>query len=221
LATAGKGIDWLEYVWNNYVMEMDRSRQRQAIYQPLVDWAEGTYERLTSLEWWKETGRQSLHLIDPRNWYVDAWFSWRGGLVAMVICLVVVGLYRMLRYVVHRLRGWVARRRRRTARAARIRVEFYHRFQLLLRRRGMRRAAGQTQREFARAVGRRFAAEPGGGELTRLPERITDAFYQVRFGGHPLDKTHRQTVEQALSRLEEALDRRRRAWQRGKETAAP
>jgi len=221
LAAAGAGIDWLQYVWNNYVMEMDRSRQRQAIYQPLVDWVKGTYDRVTSLDWWKETLRQILHFFDPRQWNVDRWFSWRGGLIGMGICLVLVGFYRAARYLVRRLGCWIAARRRRAGGAARTDVDFYRRFQVILGRRGMRRAAWQTQREFARTVGRRLAEEPGIDELTPLPERIADAFYQVRFGGRPLDKTYRLAVEHAIRRLEEALGRHKFSRRRAKEAAVP
>ncbi|MBN1591521.1 MAG: DUF3488 domain-containing protein [Pirellulales bacterium] len=220
LATAGKSIDWFQYVWNNYVMEMDRFRQRQAVYRPLANWARETYIRMTSLEWWKETGRQILEFLDPRHWNLDAWFSWRGGLIGMGICFVLVGVLRVARWLIRRWRHWIAARRRRATAAARTDVEFYRRFQLLLGRRGMRRTAGQTQREFARSVGGRIAAEPGSDELVRLPERIAEAFYAVRFGGHPLDKTGRETVEQALSRLEEVLGSRKSFSRRAKETVA-
>ena len=58
-----------------------------------------------------------------------------------------------------------AGRTRRTAAAGRrIEVEFYRRFETLLARHGLVRAAGQTQREFAAAAGLRVAAiarEPG------------------------------------------------------------
>jgi len=220
LAAAGKGVDWLQYLWNNYVMEMDRSRQHQAIYQPLVDWVKGAYERITSLDWWKQAFRQVLGILNPRNWNLDAWFSWRGGLVAMGICLILVGLYRIVAHLVRRLRRWLDNRRRQTARAARTRVEFYQRFQGLLRRRALRRPDGQTHREFARSLVRSLAAESDAASLIPLAEAVTDAFYQVRFGGHPLDKTHRQAVEQALSRLEAVLDPRRHARPREKETTA-
>jgi len=220
LATVGKGIDWLEYLWNNYIMEMDRSRQRQAVYRPLVDWAKGAYERLTSRQWWKETSRQVLQVVNPANWRIEKWFSWRGGLVAMGVCFVLVVVYRAARYVVRRCRNWLSRRRRRAVEASRARVEFYQQFLSLLRCQGIRRPLGQTQREFARSVGRHLAAQPARSELAGLPERIADAFYEVRFGGHPLDKAQRQEVEQALARLEAAFDRRRRAGQREKETTA-
>lgn len=218
LATAGKGVDWLQYAWNNYVMEMDRSRQRRAVYQPLLDWVKDTYQRLTSLEWWKETFRHILSAIDPRNWNLDAWFSWRGGLIGMGICLAAVVFHRIARRLGRRLGAWIGRRR--AAQAARTRVDFYQRFLTLLRRRGMRRLVGQTPREFAQAVGARLAAEPAHASLVPLPEQIAEAFYEVRFGRHPLDKGRRETVEQALARLEEALDRRR-ARPRQKETTAP
>ena len=68
-------------------------------------------------------------------------------------------------------------------------------------RRGIRRTAGQTQREFAEAAGLRLAVELGQPALAALPAVIADAFYSVRFGHRPLDNQQTQAVEQALSKL--------------------
>jgi protein-glutamine gamma-glutamyltransferase len=208
MATAATGIDWLEYIWNNYVMEMDGSRQRQAIYRPVINWIKETWGCLTSADWWKQIGRAVLHRLDPRNWSVEKWFSWRGGLVAVIVCFAWVGGWRLGRFLVRRLRKWIAARRLHRARVARVNVDFYRRLQAALGRRGMYRGASQTQREFARAVSGRLAVEAGAGALVPLVEWITDAFYRVRFGDHPLDKEDRQAVERALTQLEKTLESR-------------
>jgi hypothetical protein len=48
-----KYLDWLDYLWNNYVMEMDRPRQRQAIYQPVVGAVRPAAAALPDADWWR------------------------------------------------------------------------------------------------------------------------------------------------------------------------
>ncbi|NLE40032.1 MAG: DUF3488 domain-containing protein [Pirellulaceae bacterium] len=221
LAKAGKSIDWLEYLWGHYVMEMDRLRQQQAIYRPLVDWLKGTYERLTSLQWWKETALAMLRALDPRNWNLGQWLGWRGFFTLVLLGLAAWIARRLARLLTRRAGRWLQRRRRRAALAARARVPFYRRFQNWAAGQGWHRADGQTHREFARSVALRLTETREGDGLAELPETITDAFYQVRFGQHPLDKTRHEQVEQALDRLENTLDRHAAGRQPIKETIAP
>jgi hypothetical protein len=73
----------------------------------------------------------------------------------------------------------------------------------------IRRAAAQTQREFA-ALARTRLSELGlAPAATLAPERVTEAFYRVRFGRADLDKSESETVEQSLALLEAALPPRR------------
>ena len=81
------------------------------------------------------------------------------------------------------------------ARRLRPRIEFYRRFQGLLARQGLVRAAGQTPRELARRAAERIVTDTGRQDLAAVPGRIVDAFYRVRFGGLPLDNPHREAVE--------------------------
>jgi hypothetical protein len=110
------------------------------------------------------------------------------------------------------LRPWLARVARRLWRLAagragpgtdgrRTEVEFYRRMETLLARQGLVRAAGQTQREFALDAGRQIAARCGRQRLTPLPGRVAEAFYRVRFGRLPLDRSMTQEVERALEEM--------------------
>jgi hypothetical protein len=71
----------------------------------------------------------------------------------------------------------------------------------LLARQGLVRPAGQTPREFALSAGVRLSRRAGPGEWAVWPLTVVDAFYQVRFGGRPLDKAQTQAVEHALAKL--------------------
>ena len=69
---------------------------------------------------------------------------------------------------------------------------------------GLIRRPSQTQREFAREAGLRLAASPHLKCLAGLPATIADAFYQVRFGGRPLDGDRAEAIAEALLALERA-----------------
>ena len=99
---------------------------------------------------------------------------------------------------------------RRPARA-RPRIEFYRRFEGLLARQGLVRAAGQTPRELARLAAERIVTDTGRQDLAAVPGRIVDAFYRVRFGGLPLDNPRREAVEHGLAELETRRRRKKRA----------
>ena len=84
---------------------------------------------------------------------------------------------------------------------ARSGVEFYRRFEHVLARHGLLRAAGQTPREFARAAGDQLVRRSGQAELAPLAVELVEAFYRVRFGGLALDPQAAQRVEQAIQRF--------------------
>ncbi len=108
------------------------------------------------------------------------------------------GLRRRGRQLWRRLSGRVAA----PARCTRPRIEFYRRFEGLLARQGLVRAAGQTPRELARLAAERIVTDTGRQDLAAVPGRIVDAFYRVRFGGLPLDNPRREAVEHGLAELE-------------------
>lgn len=220
MANAARGVDLLEYIWKYYVMEMDRFRQRQAVYQPVADAIKNAYQRVTSLQWWKETLLGLLRALDPANWNVGHWLSWRGLVTVLLLGLTLWIVRRFARFLVRQGRRWRDARRRLAARAARAHVPFYRRFQNWAAGRGWHRADGQTHREFARSVALRLTETSDGDNLAELPETITEAFYRVRFGQHPLDKTCHEEVEQALDRLEKSLERSAAGRERIKETTA-
>ncbi|NLX98678.1 MAG: DUF3488 domain-containing transglutaminase family protein [Rhodopirellula sp.] len=196
-----KYLFFLDYLWNNYITDMDPSRQRDTVYQPTMEALKNTGRNLLDPAWWRQWIR-SLFEID-----VNRWFRWQVGLVSMVVMLVFVlawqGLRRMLPWLTVEL-GWS---RAATARAT-TRVEFYRRLEAILARRGLVRAPSQTQREFAHRARLHLAQSTGDMQLAQLPVDVAEAFYRVRFGRLSLDKSHAEGVEQALKRL--AIDNTRK-----------
>ena len=206
LAPLASSLDWLEFTWDNYVMEMDRTRQQEAIYGPLLEWAKMTFELLMDPGWWRSMGSKALYVLNPRNWNTEQWFSWRGGLVGSAICLGLVFLYRVLRLLGRTLRRRFEAGRQRRRRAARVEIHFYRRLGSILAKYGLAKDEKQTPREFALAAGAKLAKNTETAELATLPEMVVEAFYLVRFGGLPLDKPKREAVEHALDRLERVSD---------------
>jgi transglutaminase-like putative cysteine protease len=88
-------------------------------------------------------------------------------------------------------------RRKKSARRGREapRVAFYEELLRALDRRGWRRAATETAREFAARV-----AREGGAELEPAAP-VVEAFYGVRFGGRPLSSEEERRVAAALRAL--------------------
>ena len=189
---------WMDQMWANYILEMDRPRQREAIYQPIVQAVKRAYGAVTDPAWWRDVLAAWSNL--------GQWFSWRGGLVAMLLAAVGILALRTLRG----LWRWAAAHLWRGEAAFALddsrRVQFYQRLIALLRKRGMRRAPGQTPYEFAAAAAGRLAATPGLEHLAPCPEQVVLAFYQVRFGHQPLDNAQREAVEYALMKLARTQD---------------
>jgi len=182
---------WLNTRWSDYVLDMDRSRQQEAIYMPIVRAVQAAWQRLTDPAWWRQAMAAWRELAQ--------WPRWQAGLAVSLVLLVllVIGLlgYRLARWLAPRLAPLVRRRRAGATQS----VEFYARLERLLARRGLCRPAGQTPREFAMA-----AAGQLDRDLAEAPERVVAAFYQVRFGRRPLDKHQAEAVEQALGRIDTA-----------------
>jgi transglutaminase-like putative cysteine protease len=191
----------LSQTWSNYVVNMDFARQRQQFYEPLrVGWKrlweslQGDREQAASL-----LGSIRGFLSSPRRW-----FSWQGGVVTFVLLLLLCGLvwllrrvWRVLRYLWTRVRNAAVHRERR--------VEFYERFRRLCERRGLVRATGQTQREFAEDVSRQLQPLLAACGLIEFPGRVAELFYGVRFGEQPLDPAYESEVERRLDTMERAL----------------
>jgi len=184
---------------------MDRQRQREAIYAPVVRAVEELATRLADPDWWRGVlqGIEQWLEISPLGGAIGQWI-WLMLIVLVGLCVVALASWGL---------GWAGRRlwRRlagRDASAAAGRageVEFYRRLEVLLARHGLVRTAGQTQREFAAAAGVRLAAAAGKPRLAGLPCQVADAFYRVRFGRLPLDNPQAQAVEHALSELQEPI----------------
>jgi transglutaminase-like putative cysteine protease len=198
LAPVRDSMDWLDATWSKYVRDLDAEHQRDAIYGPIVRAAKAVCRALTDREHWRVFFSElAVRLRLDQLSGAAAWTM--AVVVGTVAAAIAVGAGWLL-WAVGR-HGWI-RWTGDHARLARLaEIEFYRRFEKLLARRGIRRAAGQTQREFAEFAGKRLALDTDDWRLAPLPGIVADAFYRVRFGGRPLDNPQIQAVEQAIQKI--------------------
>jgi transglutaminase-like putative cysteine protease len=210
VARLRQSIDYGRVLWINYVASLNAKRQRQDIYEPLAAGVEAAVDNLTSPEVWRERVNSLERSRVGRfwSWYRRHWFSWRGGLVAVGLLLVLLAAVVASRAAVRALlrRGWLGKPKE--AEAAPV-LEMYRRLETALAELGLSRQPAQTAREFALVAGGELAERLEHRRLAALPGRIVSAFYQVRFGGRTLDKPEAEAVEHALAELELALGRSR------------
>jgi transglutaminase-like putative cysteine protease len=211
--------DFLESVWNDYVLGLNSDRQKQAIYRPVIqrvqtfaDNVQLTAQGLAGKLDWDDLVRRYVAWFGVER--PESTFPWKTSLILVSLgatWLVLVriawrnwharGYGRQLALWLVNL-GWSGRKRRGSMPAARAaRVDFFRRFEKLLARRRFRRRLTQTQREFVFEVGRRA----GAGALL---DRVVEAYYRVRFGGRPLDSEELAAIEKTLEELGQTLARR-------------
>ena len=188
----------LQDFWSDYIVDMDRGRQRSAIYDPIVRAVKQAFKCLSDPDWWRDLMWKTLDALNVAKGGLH-WF-WAG--IALVVGLpatVYIGrrVGRALRWFWWR----VIRRAGPPDRGGPAGVEFYRRLEVLLARQGITRRPGQTQREFADAAGVQIAQSTGHLRLAPLPGRVAEAFYQVRFGRLTLDNDQARAVEHALDEL--------------------
>lgn len=197
-------MNWFDTAWDDYVMEMDRTRQSTAVYQPMINWLKNVYQKITDPQWWSEVLKKTQTMLNPRNWNTEKWISWRGGLIGVAIMLTMLVVFRSIRWTYRTISRKVRKIRAEKERRRRIEVEFYRRFLHVAARWGLTRSRGETPREFASLAGSQIAKNTKSLELVHLPSLITEAYYQVRFSTSPLDKTQQEKIELAVSQLEAA-----------------
>ena len=196
-------FEWAQDAWVTYVVHMDGAKQREAIYDPLKSLAAELKRGLIDADGWKDLWKLVASLPGRlRTLLADAgWFSWVGVMLLLGSLGVGYSAYRIARLSLQFVAWLLPRDKSRAGRRAQI--AFYRRLETLLARHGLRRRLGQTQREFALAVGQHLA-DGQAQQAEAAAILVTDAFYDVRFGNASLDSVGIERVEQALRDLEQA-----------------
>jgi hypothetical protein len=199
-------LDYADYLWSTYVLSMDRRRQHERIFNPVKKGSEGFVAWFFDRRMWRKTFQNLGKIL--RGERIDdggIWFHWRAGLLTVVALLLALGLYRLTSWAVRRLLHLDQRQSVEADETGLAQAEFYRRLETLLARQQLVRGATQTQREFAHQAAEHLASQSQTRLLASLPGRITDAYYQVRFGRLPLDNHEALAVEHALEELSASL----------------
>ena len=222
----GQVTDYMQMLWNDYILGMDTRRQREAIYKPLMDRTLAAFtDYLFDAEWRRVFFGELISKLglESLSSFYETWFNWRALPIVVGMVLLLVALYLVLRRPVQRIwtRYWESLRRQVFGRLLRSReIAFYYRLEKLLRRYGLRRSPGQTPYELAKSIefgvgqaGKRSSERRAPSAVATSPElsrgadsarEIVDLFYRVRFGGRPLNATETKSVEHKLAVVEHA-----------------
>ena len=201
LSRARELADYAQLLWTSYVVDMTPRRQERAIYEPIRKRWKAALDAIDVM-----LGGDTAAETTATS---GVWVDWAGVLVGIVggaaLLAVLIVVCRPLRNRLARVCRSLLRRPPRETAPGQPDVPFYKSLEKMLAREGIHRQASQTQREFAFAAGAQLADRPTLSSVAGLPRQVADAFYRVRFGGHTLDNTQAQAVEQALSELGRAL----------------
>jgi hypothetical protein len=181
-------------------MMLTANQQRRMLFNPIQQSAGG---------WFKSLGHVANELNSGMFWDEGAaaknhsvpWEPLLGSLFFLAVgCTAIVWAVRcLIRRVGRSSGGRLAR-----AQLGGPPVPFYERFRAILARTGRSRAAAQTQREFAAALRNDWKSN-GHAALGELPEAVTTAFYQIRFGAHPVPPRDLEALNASLDRFEQSF----------------
>jgi transglutaminase-like putative cysteine protease len=195
--------DMIRFVWVFYVLGYDSARQNRLLYEPIRYTVREVRRGYATL--WTWIRGAFARLFNFKN--ISSFISIRGFFVSFIILSLIALLGRLLAWLVRRLlRLWRGPDDESAGLTAGI--LFYRRLVQLLAACDLERTPAETQHEFAvRAC--RFLATQGGPTqaVADVPQRVVDAFYQVRFGHLDLDPETTNALETKLDLLQSHLPR--------------
>ena len=196
-ALALRWTDWsrtIQSFWNEFILNMNQSRQLYWIYDPLYQAGHYIVYRVFNGEFWKEFWFDMVQ-------YYRSFFSnapqqerrmWDGFYLMTPFALLgLLGLasWRLISMLRTSNRKRIAEELRR-----RITIEFYLRMERMLTKTGLIRQSAITPLEFARQ-----------SSFMPLMLPIVEAFYRVRFGNAVLTEEESKSILQTLEQLERAI----------------
>lgn len=205
LDRASKSFDYAQWLWSDYVLRLTEQRQREAVLNPLSLDHEISMSNIFSAETWKALAQRTTGT--SLSGMLQSGFNWRGGVAAIVACVLALLAYRTGRYLLPRIPRlrFALRRRIAPLRRRKTAVAFYQRFETALARIGLQRHAAQTQRQFAGQAAAQLGSDPAWAAAADVPHQIVDAFYQVRFGHREPNAREEAEISAQLARLEDLL----------------
>ncbi len=200
-SVASNSINFAQILWRDYVVGMNPRRQQEVVYDPFKSTMLEGVKSVFSISAWQEWFQRLRQMEGIREFLAGNWFNWRGGLAAMTFCAGLYLLFNFGRWISTAAREYLTRARtQREIARSRSHVEFYDRFEAILKQLGLVRDAGQTPREFAMAISSRLDTTPDLGWKDSSNDFI-ELYYQVRFGNSALDGERLAKVETMLESL--------------------
>ena len=192
----------LSGLWSENVLNMSLARQEESIYKPLRELGYGLVLFFRQLFTSPESALDTFwNLIKNR----DQWFSIGGGMFVFFSLAFAAGFFWICRFSVKRISAWWRNRAKLRSQKARRVVAFYERFAKLAQLKGLKRAATQTQLEFAEQVATDCLPALSEEGLAHIPEQISQFYYRVRFGDENLSSADLTQLDQVLTKLEHAI----------------
>jgi len=213
----------LSRFWNDYVINFNNERQKNAIYQPIGRFLVSVKERFFEPNDWKTIAGDVLEKYQTifNNIRNGVWRkSDLAFLIAPVVLLSAIGVT-IHRKIVPLLKFLWRQRRRRQKDADFVPVEFYRRLETILAKIGLKRFPSETQREFSRRITDQMISkilslqkEEKASDLPTLPTpeflktlvpAVAEAFYRVRYGEASLSSGETETINEILSQIEKIV----------------
>ncbi len=196
-------FDYAQWLWNDYVLHLaDTQRRNTPFFQRTARRDEAPPQAMLPSRVWRMVARQ-FSLTNLRE-IVQRPFSWRGGLAAVFICLLVYGVYRALRKLVPFVRRVRSKYRHRSI-GHKSSVAFYRQLERILGAAGMHRKPCETPRELADKAAEQLRPIVGQSGLATVPIHIVESYYRTRFGSWKPDGAELAKIEQDLQQLRQAI----------------
>jgi transglutaminase-like putative cysteine protease len=200
---ASKSFDYARWLWNDYVLHLTAGRQESSILRPFAPNRELRLGELMEAESWRNLAERASGLSAAAG---SSGYSIRGGMAALIVCGIIVGLYKLARFVRPKWRFSLPRRSAVASLPVRHRIVlFYQRLEILLSRLGLQRHPAQTQQEFAIQAAARLAIAEEHADVARVPEAVVRAYYRVRFSDWAPSSEQTAQITSELDRLEQAV----------------
>jgi hypothetical protein len=203
-----QAFDYLELLWRDYVLSLNSVRQEEIVYDPLTARAGALpqWVEMRRVRWWlRQAGAaMGLDFVQPGGKASRIFEGTTAVAVVLALLLFAASIYGV------RV-AWAALCRPGPKRGKRADVApaFYLRLERLLGRLSIERKPGETPREMAGGARNRIAALADESAVAALPGEVVDAYYRLRFGKGRLDKVESEGIEQALKKIEAAVQRAR------------
>ena len=197
--------DFIQLLWRDYVVGLDRDRQREAIYGPIASSVSTLFnDMLLSREWWAAFGETVSQRMGLGSWdrFREQWLSW--WTIPIVFVTVALG------YTLIRIARWIGigistllRRfsRQRPSWTRSKELDFYRRWERLAARLRIRRATHQTHQEMTRQVADRLRGVSGDLPVDHLTQQLVQAFYRSRFGKQRLSAQELTKLDKIIRQL--------------------